>query len=58
MGYTTEAALNLLISQRSQIHPNSGFISQLKAYEKSIKKIPREKINSNISHSTVDTISK
>jgi protein-tyrosine phosphatase len=58
MGYTTEAALNLLISQRSQIHPNSGFISQLKAYEKNIKKIPREKINSNISHSTVDTISK
>ena len=48
MGYTTEAALNLLTSQRSQIHPNSGFISQLKAYEKKIKKIPREKINSNI----------
>ena len=38
MGYSTKLALDFLKSKRSQIHPNSGFISQLYSYERSIRK--------------------
>ena len=58
MGYTTEDALHFLTSKRSQIYPNSGFIEQLKNYEKQNKKTQRSRMISNISHSAADIIYK
>ena len=54
MGYSTKSSLEFIKSKRSQIHPNSGFISQLCSYERTIRKNQRENFAPNITSSTAD----
>ena len=54
MGYSTKSSLEFIKSKRSQVHPNSGFISQLYSYERTIRKNQRENFTSNITSSTAD----
>ena len=54
MGYSTKLALDFLKSKRSQVHPNSGFISQLYSYERNTKKNQIEYISPGITYSTTD----
>ena len=55
MGYNTKSALNFLQSKRSQVHPNSSFISQLYLYErKNIRNNVNGFISPIITNSTAD----
>ena len=54
MGYSTKLALDFLKSKRSQVHPNSGFISQLYSFERNTRKNIIEYISPSITYSTTD----